>query len=595
MTESNEILKQRIAELEEQVASLEAINCVLMERVETAINNSGNAFSLFERNILLEQHINQRTRDLIDTNLHLKREIAERTRAEKDNLQLKFAIEQAAEGIVITDIDSVIEYVNPAFLSFTGYSREEVIGQRTSILKSGRQSQEFYRNLWDTCLSGKVWKGKLFNKRKDGSVFEEELIISPIWDKEGKLVNFVAITRDISKESMLEAQLRQAQKLESIGTLAGGVAHDFNNILTPILGYSDMILMQLEGNNPVKSDIEQIAKAAYRAKDLVKQILAFSRQSEQSRKPVRLHLIFKEALKLLRASLPATIEIQESLTKENDTVESDASQMHQVLMNLCTNAFHAMRDKGGILRVTLDSVTLDNEMVTNQTTLCAGQYIRLTVSDTGQGMEKKVTERMFEPFFTTKGTGEGTGLGLSTVHGIVASHNGGITVSSALGKGTTFNIYLPTIPDAEDTTASTEVNFFGGYANILFVDDEKEIARMAKSMLEPFGFFVTAFSNSIEALESFTADPDAFDLVITDQTMPLMTGDQLVEKMLAIKPNLPVIMITGYSEKINSHNFRQFGIRELLMKPLLSKDVLAAIQRVFDELETEFDQNLPNP
>jgi signal transduction histidine kinase/CheY-like chemotaxis protein len=377
----------------------------------------------------------------------------------------------------------------------------------------------------------------------------------------------------------LENQLRRVQRLETIGTLAGGVAHDFNNILTPIIGYSDMAMTQLDKSHPVRSDIEQVIKAAFRARDLVKQILMFSRQGELERKPAQLHLVFKEALKLMRASLPSTIEIHENLNSNCGSVLCDPSQMHQVMMNLCTNAFHAMRENGGILEVMLDSVDVDKEFTCLHVSLNEGRYVRLTVSDTGCGMDRATLERIFEPFFTTKKVGEGTGLGLSVIHGIVLAHGGAITSYSEPGVGSTFRVYLPALVSETTTEKSSDTALRNGRERILFVDDEAAIVEMGTSMLERLGYHVTATTRSEEALRIFKDDPDAFDLLISDQTMPHLTGDRLAGRMLALRPDLPVILISGFSERVTALNYKQIGVREFVMKPLVLRDLSQAIER----------------
>ena len=377
----------------------------------------------------------------------------------------------------------------------------------------------------------------------------------------------------------LESQLRRAQRLETIGTLAGGVAHDFNNILTPIMGYADMTLAQLDERSPMRGDVEQIVKAANRARDLVRQILAFSRQAEQERKPIEPRFVFEEALNLLRASVPATIEIRSNLRQECGTVMCDPSQIHQVFMNLCTNAFQAMDENGGVLDVSLDCVEVDAEFSCLHLNLSVGPYMRLIVSDTGCGMDRATAERIFEPFFTTKPAGKGTGLGLSVAHGIITAHGGGITVYSEPGLGTTFHVYLPTIKNDVASRFTAPAETHAGTEHVLFVDDEEAIVRMGRDMLERMGYDVTARNVSGEALELFRADPDSFDVVVTDQTMPQMTGDRLAQELLKIRPDIPIVMITGFSNRITDENYQRYGIREFVMKPLIARDLHHAIRR----------------
>ena len=405
-------------------------------------------------------------------------------------------------------------------------------------------------------------------------------LIRRFLQQKGELVHEIEHRKRAEQErEILEAQLRRAQRLETIGTLAGGVAHDFNNILTPILGYSDMLMTRMETNNPMRSDIQHIAKAALRARDLVRQILAFSRQSEQERLPVQLHLIISEALDLIHASMPTTIEIHEELNPLSGSVMCDPSQMHQVLVNLCTNAVQAMEENGGVLEIRLSEMEVDAEFSCLHLNINEGHYARLTVTDTGCGMDRATVERIFEPFFTTKSAGKGTGLGLSVVHGIVLSHGGSITVYSEPGRGTTFHVYLPCIPDTKLRPTLTVEETPRGSERILLVDDEKEIAVMGKDMLERLGYNVTMCTKSADALEMFRADPLRFDAVVTDQTMPQMTGDRLAKEMLNLRSDIPIVMITGFSERITEETYRRHGIREFVMKPLIARDLSKAIRK----------------
>ncbi|MBI5060200.1 response regulator [candidate division KSB1 bacterium] len=401
-----------------------------------------------------------------------------------------------------------------------------------------------------------------------------------------EIVGRVWSFRDVSRQRKSEAerdqfeqQLRRSQKLETIGTLAGGVAHDFNNILTPILGYADMTLLQLPPENPTRTHIESISRAALRAKDLVKQILTFSRQTEQEHRPMLVQLIVKEATKLLRASIPSTIEIVEDIDTNVPPVNCDPTQIHQVLMNLCTNAAHAMRANGGTLSIELIRFELDATTEAGAQTLPPGAYVRLIVEDTGEGMDQATLDRAFEPFFTTKKPGEGTGLGLSVVHGIVKSHGGVISASSELGQGTRFEIELPCTEAFVETDTPQPDGPMGGQGVILLVDDEPDNVDMAKEMLEFLGYEVVACCTAADALANFREDPAKFDVVITDQTMPHMTGAQLGSEILLLRPDTPIILMTGFSETVTQKNYRRYGFREIVMKPILARDLHNAVQR----------------
>jgi signal transduction histidine kinase/CheY-like chemotaxis protein len=410
-----------------------------------------------------------------------------------------------------------------------------------------------------------------------------------IVDQKGRISEILSIGMDITKRRTaeketknLEAQLRKAQKMEAIGTLAGGIAHDFNNILSAVFGYTEMALDKASEGTTLQGYMREVLTAGHRARDLVKQILAFSRQAEQEVLPVQVKLIAKEVIRLLRASLPTTIEIRRNFQNEQ-AVLADPTQIYQVLMNLCTNAGHAMRKKGGILEISLTNVELDTEFVGKHPGLEPGPYLRLTVDDSGLGMPADVMERIFDPYFTTKVKGGGTGLGLAVVHGIVKDRGGTITVDSEPGKGATFHVYLPVIEGKAKPAAKTNLPLALGDEHILFIDDEEAIAELGKEMLERCGYKVTTLTSGIEALELFKARPDKFDLVITDLTMPNMTGKELAKEVLHDRPQIPVILCTGFSEMITEKSAKAMGIRAFLMKPLTMHDLAGTVRKLLDE------------
>ncbi|MBF0550006.1 MAG: PAS domain S-box protein, partial [Deltaproteobacteria bacterium] len=358
--------------------------------------------------------------------------------AEEERLRLTTAMEQIAEGIIITDTDWIIRYVNPAFEHMSGYTRGEVLGQHSRLFKSGKHHAAFYKNMREALLKGEIWKGNFTREKNDGTHYEVKATISPVRDSQSNIINFVIAERDVTYESMLERQLRQTQKMESIGTLAGGIAHDFNNILTGIIGFTELSLYDQSLKNDLRRNLEQILTAGNRAKSLIHQILTFSRQGDQKIIPVQLKPIIQEIVKLLRASLPTTIEIRQNIRVESGMVMADPTQIHQVLMNLCTNAAHAMQSEGGILEISLEEGLHRADDKLQIPDLNPGHYMKLTVRDTGHGISPDVLDRIFDPFFTTKRPGEGTGMGLAVVHGVVKSHHGAITVDSELGLGTSF-------------------------------------------------------------------------------------------------------------------------------------------------------------
>ena len=391
--------------------------------------------------------------------------------------------------------------------------------------------------------------------------------------------------REAEKEkAALQERLQQAQKMEAIGTLAGGIAHDFNNILSSILGFAELADLDMPENTRAKSNLQHSMKAALRAKDLVQQILAFSRQGKQERKPLNIKPIIKEGLKFLRASLPATIEIRQNIEEDLGTIEADPTQVHQVLMNLCTNAAHAMDGNGGVLEVSLGNLDVEGEISISSLGIHPGPYLRLRVSDTGHGIPPETLKRIFDPYFTTKEVGKGTGLGLAVVHGIVKSYGGGIALSSKVGKGSTFDIYFPRIGTESSPleTGEGEPIPLGKHERVLFVDDEEMIVEIGQNFLEHLGYEAVARTSSVEALELFRVQPARFDLVITDMTMPKMTGDKLAQELLRIRPEIPILIYTGFSEHITEEKAKAMGIRGLVKKPLVMKELAKAVRSALD-------------
>ncbi len=494
------------------------------------------------------------------------------------------------DSITITRTsDGLYREVNDGFCRITGYSRSEVIGSTPLNLN-------MFVNLTDRENIIKILKEKgevngfeLQYRIKNGSIIDTLLSARSIrYHNEDCLVAFVKNITSLRKAERekirLQRQLRQAHKMEAIGTLAGGIAHDFNNILFPIIGYTEMTLDAATEGSRTHSNMLEIFKAAKRARDLVKQILIFSRQSEQERKPLKIQPIIKESLKLLRASIPASIEIRHHINDDCGVILGDPTQIHQIIMNLCTNAYHAMQDIGGILTVDLTEVPFEADTTTNGILLKSGRYIRLTVSDTGHGIGHDIIDRIFDPYFTTKEPGKGTGMGLSVIHGIIKTYGGDIMVKSEPGMGSTFTIYLPVIVNpAREVHAIPSGNIPTGRESILLVDDEEQIVHMVKRTLERLGYKITAHTSSVDALETFRQSPESFDLVITDMTMPNMTGDILAKKLMNIKPEIPIILFTGFSENIDDEKAKAIGVRAYVMKPVVKSEIAAAIRRTLDQ------------
>jgi len=404
----------------------------------------------------------------------------------------------------------------------------------------------------------------------------------------GVIQDITAAKRAEEEKAQLENQLRQAQKMESIGTLAGGIAHDFNNILSPIIGFTEMTVAELPANNAARANLEEVLMAAHRAKEMVRHILTFSRQDTQEMKPMQIQPVVQESMKLLRSSLPSTIDIQVRLDEKVGSVMGDSTQIHQLVVNLCTNAYQAMREGGGRLEVTLTEMGFDTHTKTPCRDMLPGSYVCLSVKDTGHGIAPAIIDRIFEPYFTTKGPAEGTGMGLSMVHGIVKSHQGHIEAASTLGEGTTFRVYMPQMDSIHETTLSETTDFVPvGHEHVLLVDDEPQLLAMQGQILERLGYDVTAMNNSQDALAAFRQAPESFDLLITDQTMPHMTGGELSVEALKTRHDLPIILCTGFSEALSPEAAAALGIRHYLQKPVplkaLARTVRLALNDVLDK------------
>lgn len=508
-------------------------------------------------------------------------DISQRKKTEEEYKRLAVAVENTVDEIIITNLDGVIQYVNPAFAKVTGYTREEAIGHTPSMLRSGRHAAPYYQNMWETITRGEVWSDRIFNKTKDGRVIEEECTISPIKDENGSAVGYVAVRRDMTRQNELENQLRQAQKMEAIGALAGGIAHDFNNLLNGIMGFAAVSLRNINDPGRVGKNLNLIHQASRRAADLINKILTFSRQSDYKLDYIDLASVVEETVELLKGSLPATIEIRKEISEQCQPVFADSGKILQVIMNLCTNAFHAMQDDGGTLAISLAPVTLAAD---NQQELSPGHYNLLTVSDTGHGISPEHMGKIFDPYFTTKKQGEGTGLGLATVHGIIGDLGGKISIQSALNEGATFSIYLPVGIDMSSADvggvemngdSSAPVSLAG---HILFVDDVEMNVLLGKEVLEEAGCQVTGMTDSVEAMELFAKNPEEYDMVITDQTMPNLTGLEMVKKMVKICPGLPVIVITGYTDSATMEKLKDPAISTLMNKPIDLDILLAAVK-----------------
>ena len=505
--------------------------------------------------------------------------------AEQAHLRMVAAMEQASESVMIIGLDGKIEYANPAFESIHGRRRQEILGKKyEEVLRDGMQDGGIEEHIRDSILRGEKWAGHI-TKRTDGKVIELDVTVCPVRDPEdGRIINYLFVDRDVSEEARLQGQIHQVQKMEALGTLAGGVAHDFNNLLMSIVINTDLALMDVPPEAPMRSSLVQVLQAANIGQGLVKQIIAFSRPKLQKKYPVAIGPILKEALKMIRASVPTTIEIRENLEALSSMALVNPDQIHQIMVNLCSNAAYAMRGQIGLLEVSLVDEEVDAIMGAGfYPDLEPGPYIKLSVRDTGQGIEPAIRDRIFEPFFTTKKPGEGTGMGLAVVHGIVKNYHGAVTVSSEPGQGSTFNVFLPRVEEDVVPDPSPSILQSGKNERILLVDDEESILRSLQAILERIGYRVTATSDSRKAWEIFRSRPDTFNLVITDQIMPQMTGMQLAEKLFGLRKDIPVILLTGFSEEINEDAVKALGIREYLLKPTPTQTLSEAVRRVLDQ------------
>ncbi|MGV8056856.1 MAG: PAS domain S-box protein [Smithellaceae bacterium] len=501
----------------------------------------------------------------------------------KSEERFRMLVDHAPSGISLINENDSFEYINPRFTEIFGYTLADIVNKQTWLEKVNPDLDDKAQT--KVSADGDFIKG--ISKDRSG----ERTVKIRCKDKKEKIINTrtrvlddgrqLIFYEDITEQRGIEAQLRQANKIEAIGTLAAGIAHDFNNILGGMIGYTEMSLLHIgTGNSLLKQYLEQIRSGIQRATDLVKQILTFSRQTNQEMRPIRVIPILKETLKLIRAAIPSYIEIIDNIEVDRDLILADPTRIHQVLMNLCANAAHAMRKKGGVLRVEITNLYLD-ESNNISADIKAGWHLRITVGDTGPGIDATVIDRIFDPFFTTKNPGEGTGLGLAVVHGIVKTHRGTIIVRSLPDRGTTFEIYLPLIEEKDDITNNDpEKTYVGGKERIIFVDDEETMTRVGDEMLTKMGYNVLATTSSVAALEAFRLQPEHFDIVITDQIMPDMTGTVMAAELLKIRPNLPIILCTGFSEIATSARLKTIGISGFIMKPFTMATLDATIRKV---------------
>jgi len=520
--------------------------------------------------------------------LGMVRDITERKRAEEARRRLATAVEQAAENIVITDADGKIQYVNPAFETHTGYQRHEVIGRNPRFLKSGEHDTAFYQRLWGTLTRGEVWSGHLVNKKKDGTRLEEEATISPIRDATGKVVNYVAVKRDVTHEIVLESQLRQAQKMEAIGQLAGGVAHDFNNLLTAIHGNASLLLDPQIEPTDVRESSEEIIEACERAANLTRQLLMFSRKQVMQPASVDLNNVVTQMTKLLRRIVGEDIALSAHCNPDLPDIHADTGMLEQILLNLAVNSRDAMPN-GGTLIITTGSGNLDADHAAQIPGATPGPYVSLTVADTGSGIAPEVQSRIFEPFFTTKEAGKGTGLGLATVYGIVRQHHGWINVASEVNRGTTFHICFPaaTVARPREKTVRPLLPLPRGKETLLLVEDDISLRLLTSHLLQRCGYQVLHADSAAAALQIWREHPGKIQLLLTDMVMPGgISGRQLAQQISAENDRLPVIYTSGYSMEFTKNELALIEGQNFLQKPFSPLKLAQTVRRALDERQS---------
>jgi PAS domain S-box-containing protein len=554
----------------------------------TAFRPGPNQFACIFSDITERKRVEEQVRGLLAesnrSRLALLGIIEDENRAKADLKRLAMAIEQAAEIIVITDAQGVIQYVNPAFETVTGYSSAEAIGQNPRILQSGQHDAAFYRGLWDTLASGKIWHGRFVNRRKNGEIYTEDATLSPVRDLAGGIANYVAVKRDITAELRMESQLAQALKMESVGRLAGGVAHDFNNMLMGIMGYADLCRGDgLPAGHPIRGYLDEITNGARRSADLTRQLLAFARKQTISPQVLDLNEAVTGMLNLLRRLIGERIELVWRPDLRACRIRIDPSQIDQILANLCVNARDAIEHAGQIVMATAN-VAIDPDFCAGHAGFIPGEYVLLEVSDNGCGMDKELLAHIFEPFFTTKGVGEGTGLGLSTVYGIIKQNNGFIYVDSEAGQGTTFKIYLPRFAGAAVkgvVEVAPQASRSRG-ETILLVEDEDVLRAICRLFLTEFGYHVLVAATPAAALELAARHAGEIHLMLTDMVMPGMNGRQLTDRMHAIRPGMKCMIMSGYAaDAMGQDDLAGLDV-PFLEKPF-SRDVL--VRKVREVLE----------
>ena len=536
--------------------------------------------------------------ELVKRGRDLEKEIIKLKRSDKllreseEALRLQSEITtHMAEGVnLVKASDTVIVYANPKFEEMFGYDHGELIGKHVSVLNAPTEKnpEETAKEIEESLQKHGIWEGEICNIKKDGTLFWCFARVSSFDHSEYGQV-LISVHSDITdrkqaeeEKDRLQDQLRQTHKMEAIGTLAGGIAHEFNNILGVIIGNTELALMDVPDWNPAKECLKETRKASLRAKDVVLRIMSFARKTPLERKPIQIGTIIKESLKLIRATTPTIIEIRQAILCESEMILAQPTEISQVFMNLCTNSAHAMGEGGGVLEVGLKAISLDDDTAAQYEDLKPGDYAELTVRDTGHGIRPEVIDRIFDPYFTTKDVDEGLGMGLAVVYGIVKKHDGAIKVKSEVDKGTEVEVLFPIIKEEVEGEVEKPQVLPGGTGCILFVDDEESLVKMAEQMLKRLGYKVVTKTNPKEALALFKAEPHRFELVITDMSMPHLTGDKLARELMKIRQDIPIILCTGHSAYIDEVKAMGLGIKAYAMKPLVMENLANIVRKVLD-------------
>jgi PAS domain S-box-containing protein len=554
------------------------------------IHKSGTIKWIYQRNVLIcDENGKPMATEGIVTDISARKQAEDELK--KSEEKYRMITENMAEIITVMDMDLNFTYVSPSILKLRGFTVQEAMQQTIDQIMTPESFQrvatafadELRLEEKDTANPDRVRILELEEYKKDGSTTWVENTASFIRDKEKQPVGILVISRDITKRKELEEQLRQSHKMEAMGTLAGGIAHEFNNILGIIIGNTELAIDDVPEWNPAKHCLEEIRTASLRAKNVVRQILSIARKTPATKKQIRISSVVKESLKLIRTTIPATIELQLDMLCTSEMIHSNTTEINQILMNLCTNSVHAMENETGILKVRLENITLNAQVASQYEDLAEGEYVKLTVKDTGMGIDHRIMNRVFDPYFTTKDVDKGLGMGLAVVYGIVKKHDGAIRIDSAVGEGTTVDILFPVAHDKVEIDSKEPNDLPTGTERILLIDDEGSLVKMAKQILERHGYTVIGKTNSVEALKLFQQEPGQFDLVITDMAMPKIGGDQLAKELLRIRPTIPIVLCTGHSNRIDEARAKKIGISAYLLKPLEKKGLITTVRKVLDE------------